>query len=61
MSTLWRILKQLMQQQMDWPMVTEREYPGRDYRTVVVRDEAMVIARYKEMALKWPGKGFEWP
>ncbi len=61
MSTLWRILKQLMQQQMDWPMVTEREYPGRDYRTVVVRDEAMVIARYKKMAPEWPGKGFEWP
>ena len=48
-----------MQQQMDWPMVTERELPGRDYLTVVVRDEAMAMARYKEMALEWLGESFE--
>ncbi len=46
-----------MQQQMEWLMVTERELPGRDYQTVVVRDKAM--ARYKEMAPEWPGEGFE--
>ena len=48
-----------MQQQMVWPMVTERELPGRDYQTVVVRDEAMAMARYKEMAPEWPGEGSE--
>ena len=56
---LRRILEQLVQQQMVWPMVTERELPGRDYQTVVVRDEAMAMARYKEMAPEWPGEGSE--
>ncbi|KAH9409973.1 hypothetical protein TYRP_009721 [Tyrophagus putrescentiae] len=37
----WRTLEKLVQQQMEWPMVTEREFPGRDYQTVVFRDEAM--------------------
>ena len=59
MSTPWKILEQLVQQQMEWPMVTERELPGRDYLTVVVRDEAMAMARYKEMALEWLGESFE--
>ena len=40
-------------------MVTKRELPGRDYLTVVVRDEAMAMARYKEMALEWLGESFE--
>ncbi|KAH9395137.1 hypothetical protein TYRP_005208 [Tyrophagus putrescentiae] len=41
-------------------MVTERELPGRDYLTVVVRDEAMAMARYKEMALEWL-VAWRWP
>ena len=61
MSTPWRILEQLVQQQMEWPMVLEREFPGRDYRTMVVRNEAMAMARYKEIAPEWPGDGPEWP
>ncbi len=36
---------------MEWPMVTEREFSGSDYQTVVVRNKAMAMARYKEMAL----------
>ncbi len=56
----WRILEQLVQQQMEWPMVTERELPGRDYRFVVVRDKAMAMTRYKEMAPEWPVDGPEW-
>ena len=56
----WRVLKKLVQQQMVWPMVTERELSGLDYRTVVVRDEAMAMARYKEMAPEWPVDGPEW-
>ena len=48
-----------MQQQMNWPMVTERELPGRDYQTVVFRNEVMAMVRYKKMTPKWLGKSFE--
>ncbi|KAH9408497.1 hypothetical protein TYRP_012173 [Tyrophagus putrescentiae] len=44
-----RILEQLVQQQMEWPMVTERELPGRDYRTL----QAVLLNQKDENNSNW--------